>query len=167
MYMWSCERYTEIYIHTNTPYTFSHSEIRRIIAVQRKTWGSSTQKHILPFLAPHTGLAYSRSLINTDWMNAEVEWRDLEAHRVISRNLKHAELMLFVCPQLEIFFPSSHPFLSPKSLVFFFSFAVMLYFMNRSRFSGASFGSGRMFVVGKERKIEEQLLFDIGGNPQI
>ena len=43
----TCEvvRNTQKYIHTNTPYTFSHSEILRIIAVQRKTW-SSTQKHI-------------------------------------------------------------------------------------------------------------------------
>ena len=121
-------------------------------------------------LVPNTGLAHSRSLINTDLMNTEVERRDLEAHRVISRNSntcysKTCRTYACPAPSLRFFFPSSHPFLPPSPWYCFFFLIcchALLYGIDQD-FKGASFGRGRMFVVGKRKKIEEQLLFDIRG----
>ena len=80
-------------------------------------------------------------------------------------------LCFLSCPQPEIFLPLILPLSFSKSLVFFFVFFLicchaLLYGIDQD-FQEASFGRGRMFIVGKERKIEEQLLFDIRGNPQI
>ena len=100
--------------------------------------------------------AHSRSLINTDWMNAEVERRDLEAHRVISRNLKHAELRLFVLsPAWNFSSPHPTPFFL-QVLGFFFVFFLIcchaLLYGKDQDFQEASFGRGRMFIVGKRKK---------------
>ena len=120
-------------------------------------------KTYISFFVPHTGLAHSRSLINTDWMNAEVERRDLEAHRVISRNLKHA---LCPFPSLKFFFPSSHPFLSPSPWYFFFFLFcchALLYGIDQD-FQEASFGRERMFVVGKrKKKLKNNCYLILGG----
>lgn len=80
---------TQKHTNTNTPHTFSDSDILRIIAVQRKDM-EVTQKHIFYStfcpLAPSTGLAQSRPSINIGKMNTQVEQRDPEAYRVTSRN---------------------------------------------------------------------------------
>lgn len=137
----TCEVVRDTQKYTNTPHTFSDSEIPRIIAVQRKTW-RSTQKHIfhsiLCLLAPRTGLAHSRPSINTDWMNTRVEQRDPEAHKVTSRNRQRYIPWCSETCRTYTCGPASqpepvHPFITPlsfsKSLVFFLSFTSVLYFM--------------------------------------
>ena len=117
------------------------------------------------FLAPHTGLAHSRSLINTDWMNAEVEWRDLEAHRVISRNVKHAELMLFVLSPAWNF-SSPHPTPFSKSLVFFiFSHLLSCFTLwNRSRFSEGFFWQWKNVCCREKKgKLKNNCYLILGG----
>lgn len=166
MYMWSCERYTEIYTHKHT--------IHILTLRNCEDHSCSKKKHEVPlkthtsFLAPHTGLAYSRSLINTDWMNAEVEWRDLEAHRVISRNLKHAELMLFVLSPAWNFSSLIPPPFFLQVLGIFFSHLLSCFTLwNRSRFSGGFFWQWKNVCCRERKKNWRTIVIWYWGNLQI
>lgn len=71
------------------------------------------------------------------------------------------------CPQLEIFLPLIPPLSFSKSLVFFFFLIcchALLYGIDQD-FQEASFGSGRMFVVGKRKKNWRTIVIWYWGEP--